>query len=88
MTEMPEQEEAIFFRLGGEAAVMPQGKTVIDYALTELKTPDGERLLARDIHLKLRGPEKLCIIGENGAGKTSLLRRIAADLLAREDLRA
>ena len=88
MTEMPEQEEAIFFRLGGEAAVMPRGKTVIDYALTELETPDGERLLARDIHLKLRGPERLCIIGENGAGKTSLLRRIAADLLARKDLRA
>ena len=88
MTEMPEQEEAIFFRLGGEAAVMPQGKTVIDYALAELETPDGERLLVRDIHLKLRGPEKLCIIGENGAGKTSLLRRIAVDLLARKDLRA
>lgn len=88
MTEMPEQEEAIFFRLGGESAVMPQGKTVIDYALAELKTPDGERLLARDIRLKLRGPEKLCIIGENGTGKTSLLRLIAENLLAREDLRA
>ena len=81
MTEMPEQEEAIFFRLGGEAAVMPQGKTVIDYALTELETPDGERLLAKDISLKLRGPEKLCIIGRTARERRACfaeLRRICS----------
>lgn len=46
------------------------------------------RMLARNIHLFVRGPEKICIIGKNGAGKTTLLKHIAAELLARQDIRA
>lgn len=87
MTEMPEQEEAIYFQLGGAEAAMPAGKTVIEYQLPKLETPDGERILAENITLKIRGPEKICIVGPNGAGKTTLLKKIAAELKAREDLR-
>lgn len=87
MTEMPEQEEAIYFQLGGADAAMPAGKTVIEYQLPKLETPDGERVLAENITLKIRGPEKICIVGPNGAGKTTLLKKIAAELKAREDLR-
>ena len=87
MTEMPEQEEAIYFQLGGAEAAMPAGKTVIEYQLSKLETPDGERVLAENITLKIRGPEKICIVGPNGAGKTTLLKKIAAELKAREDLR-
>ena len=86
MTEMPEQEEAIFFRLGGEKAAMPAGKTVIEYQLPKLETPDGEKILAENITLAIRGPEKICIVGPNGAGKTTLLKKIAAELKEREDL--
>ena len=52
MTELPEQEEAIFFKLGGQESYMPSGKTVLEYSLDELWTPgDGQsaRLLARNI---------------------------------------
>lgn len=87
MTEMPEQEEAIYFQLGGAEAAMPAGKTVIEYRLPKLETPDGERVLAENITLKIRGPEKICIVGPNGAGKTTLLKKIATELKAREDLR-
>lgn len=87
MTEMPEQEEAIFFRLGGTDAAIPAGKTVIEYHLPRLETPDGERILAENIAFIIRGPEKICIVGANGAGKTTLLRKIAAELKEREDLR-
>ena len=87
MTEMPEQEEAIYFQLGGAEAAMPAGKTVIEYQLPKLETPDGERVLAENITLKIRGPEKICIVGPNGAGKTTLLKKIAAELKEREDLR-
>ena len=87
MTEMPEQEEAIYFQLGGAEAAMPAGKTVIEYQLPKLETPDGERVLAENITLKIRGPEKICIVGPNGAGKTTLLKKIATELKAREDLR-
>lgn len=88
MTLMPEEESAIFFRLGSKDAKIPAGKTVLDYSLKELYTPDNARLLASDIKLWLRGSEKICIIGRNGTGKTTLLRRIADELLARTDLHA
>ena len=85
---MPEQEEAIFFKLGGDTAKMPAGKTVIEYSLDELITPDGIKVLARDIFLRVRGPEKICIVGTNGIGKTTLLRKIADELLSRKDIKA
>lgn len=85
MTQRPETEEAIFFRFAqGEG--IPAGKWVIDYELPLLMT--GGRELARDIRLQVRGPEKVCIIGKNGVGKTTLLRQIAESLLARTDIRA
>nr|WP_296439735.1 ATP-binding cassette domain-containing protein [uncultured Acetatifactor sp.] len=86
MTRMPEEEDAIFFKLGD--AAIPAGKTVIEYQLPCLRTPDGARILAKDISLHIRGSEKIGIIGDNGAGKTTLLRLIAKELLSRQDIRA
>ena len=88
MTQMPEQEEAIFFKLGDKGSAIPAGKTVIEYSLDALYTPDGQRLLSTDINLQIRGSQKICIIGTNGAGKTTLLRKIADELLSREDIHA
>ena len=85
---LPEQEEAIFFKLGNESAKMPAGKTVIEYELDELKTPDGNKVLAKDIFLRVRGPEKICIVGTNGVGKTTLLKKMADELLGRSDIKA
>lgn len=88
MTEMPEEESAIYFKLGDKSAAIPSGKGVIDYTLARLCTPGGDRVLAEDIRLLVRGPEKVCIVGGNGAGKTTLLKRIAEELLGREDIHA
>ena len=41
MTEMPEQEEAIYFQLGGAEAAMPAGKTVIEYQLPKRRMGSG-----------------------------------------------
>ena len=57
MTEMPEQEEAIFFKLGDKDSSIPAGKTVIEYTLAKLTTRDEKRILAEDINLKI----KMCI---------------------------
>ena len=65
-----------------------QGKTVIEYELSKLVTPDGKRILAEGIHLKIKGSEKICMIGANGAGKTTLLKKIAEELLNRNDIKA
>lgn len=88
MTEMPEQEEAIFFKLGDKSASIPAGKTVMEYHLPKLQTPDGERTLSEKIDLKIRGSEKICIVGANGAGKTTLLKKIAEELRNRTDVHA
>ncbi len=47
-----------------------------------------ERILSENIHLCVQGPEKVVIIGKNGIGKTTLLRKIAKELLGRKDLNA
>ena len=88
MTEMPEQEEAIFFKLGDKNSAIPAGKTVIEYEFPKLMTYDENRLLAENISLRIRGSEKICIIGTNGVGKTTLLRKIAEELISRDDIRA
>ena len=87
MTKMPEQEEAIFFKLGSDDARMPDGKTVIESSLDELRTPDDTKILAKDIFLRVRGPEKICIVGTNGVGKTTLLKKMVEELLARSDIK-
>lgn len=92
MVQFPEEEEAIFFKLGDKNAAIPAGKTVIEFELDKLYTPEHEtssgRLLSQNIFLRVRGSEKICIVGQNGAGKTTLLSQIAEHLLARQDLRA
>lgn len=83
MTEIPETEDAIYIRFG-EKNVLPNGKRVLDFTLPELRA--GERLLAKDIRLSVIGPEHICIVGKNGMGKTTLLRKIAGDLQKRSDI--
>lgn len=84
MIEIPETEDAIFIKFS-EKAIIPNGKVVLDYHLSELKVE--ERILAKDVSLYIRGPEKICIIGKNGCGKTTLLRKIAEELMCRNDLK-
>ena len=45
-------------------------------------------MLAENISLRIRGSEKICVIGKNGVGKTTLLKKIAKDLMERPDIRA
>jgi ATPase subunit of ABC transporter with duplicated ATPase domains len=85
MTRPPDVEDAVFLKFD-ERISLPGGKTVLDFTLNTLE--NGGKVLARGIRLTVRGAEKICIVGKNGAGKTSLLRLIAAELLEREDIRA
>ena len=88
MTEMPEEESAIYFKLGDKSAAIPAGKGVIDFALESLRAPGEGRLLAGNIRLLIRGSEKICIVGKNGAGKTTMLKKMAEELLERPDIHA
>ena len=84
MTRLPEVEEAVYLRFAPEGPP-PGGKTVLELRLPELRA--GEKLLARDLRLTVRGGEKIGIIGPNGAGKTTLIRCMADQLLQRRDLK-
>lgn len=85
MTELPDAEEAIFMKFR-QMPSLPRGKTVLDLTLPKLCT--GERVLLQDIRLRVTGSEKICLTGNNGVGKTTLLKQIAEQLLARTDIKA
>lgn len=85
MTQLPEVEEAVFLRFSPEIH-LPPGKTVLDLKLDLLLT--GERVLSKNLRLRVSGGEKIGIMGDNGAGKTTLLRLIAAQLADRKDIRS
>ncbi|MBP5606848.1 MAG: ABC-F family ATP-binding cassette domain-containing protein, partial [Lachnospiraceae bacterium] len=82
MTEMPEQEEAIFFKLGNKDSAIPSGKWVLQYTSDKLISADGSRVLAENIELKIRGSEKIAVVGTNGCGKTTLLNILAGAAVA------
>lgn len=73
LTQKPDYEEAIdiFF---DEDIRVPNGKQILDFKKDELRI--GSKILARNIDLQIIGPEKICIIGKNGVGKTTLLKEI------------
>ncbi len=78
-TEKP-AEEFSMTALFKDVAPIPNGKGVLDLELEELRA--GDRTLAEDIRLKIRGNEKILVIGDNGSGKTTLLRLIEEKLRA------
>lgn len=86
--EVPDLEEAMYIRFDNESGAIPAGKTVLDLSLENMMCPDGSRILAKNIRLLIHGSEKVCIIGENGTGKSTLIRIIADILLARDDISA
>ncbi len=84
MTEIPETEDAIFIKFG-EKISLPNGKRVLDFHLPELLV--AEERLTKDISLSVMGAEHICIVGKNGTGKTTLIRKIAEVLQQRQDIK-
>ncbi|MBQ7015593.1 MAG: ABC-F family ATP-binding cassette domain-containing protein [Firmicutes bacterium] len=83
-TEVPHTELAIMVSFD-ESISLPPGKRVLDYQLDHLTVED--RTLANDLSLRVMGGEKVCIVGHNGCGKSTLMKLLAAALLPRTDLK-
>jgi len=83
LTKKYEPEEAIniFF---DDIDINPN-KELLDLSLDELKIND--RLLSKNIHLKVLGKDKICIIGNNGSGKSTLIKIIYKILKDRSDIK-
>lgn len=85
MTEAPQFEREINLMFDYEPEIHA-GKLVLDLDLPTLETVDG-RKLAENVKLKIYGGDKICIIGKNGTGKTTLLKMIKEEISKRPDIR-
>ena len=72
--EKPQEEGAVHFRFD------TRRRTGEDVLLTEgLEKRFGERILFRDVRLHIRAGDRIALIGDNGTGKTTLLRCLTGE---------
>lgn len=82
--DIPDVEDAIFLKIGDINAI-PDGKTVLDMTIDNLEVK--ERVLAHNIKLNIRGKEHVVIVGQNGIGKSTLIKKIYELLKDRKDIK-
>jgi len=82
--DIPEREESIDLTFTSNAS-FPNNKDVIRFHEEELVV--GGKVLARNLDMIVKGPQKIAIIGKNGSGKTTLLKVIRDRLIDRDDIR-
>ncbi len=82
--EVPNTEDAIFLDFENEIYI-PTGKKILDMNIEQLKNFD--RSLSTNIELSVYGPEHIVIVGTNGVGKTTLMKKIYKDLSNRKDIK-
>ena len=83
LTELPEVEESIYFSFDG--ITMPKTKKIIHLSMDELKV--SNKVLSKNIELEVIGNVHVCIIGQNGVGKTTLMKVLYHDLVTRTDIK-
>lgn len=83
-TDIPEREEEIWLFFDDDVSI-PKNRTVVDYHKDVLVIEN--KILSRNIDLLIKGPEKICIIGNNGSGKTTLLKDIYNQLRIKDNLK-
>ena len=83
ITEIPDVEENINFFF--EDVSIPKTKNIISLDIPKLTIQD--KLLSENIKLDIIGNTHLCIIGQNGVGKSTLIKLIYEKLKNREDIK-
>jgi len=84
-TDIPDKEEGIFTKFD-ENIYVPNQKRILELSLDELVVEN--HILSRNIELSVVGSQHICIIGNNGIGKSTLLKKIWDELNKREDITA
>lgn len=77
LLDFPDYEESIFIKFDEDIKYSTK-KEILDLNLEKLVVKD--RILSENIELKVFGNDKICIIGENGIGKTTLLKIILENI--------
>lgn len=83
LTELPDVEESINFSF--EKVAIPKTKKIINIPLKELKVKD--KILSKNIELEIIGNPHVCIIGQNGVGKSTLIKEIYNTLRTKTDIK-
>ncbi len=83
--EIPQVETAILTKFD-ESIFIPKSKPVLDFYLEELKISD--KVLSENIRLTVLGGAHIGITGQNGVGKSTLLKVIWSQLKDRRDVKA
>ncbi len=83
-TKRADREDLVGFFLADLPGVA-EGKEILRLQLPRLMV--GDRVLANNVRLTVRGPERIGITGNNGCGKTTLLRLIEGELSAGNKLK-
>jgi ATPase subunit of ABC transporter with duplicated ATPase domains len=82
LTEVPDYEESINFFF--DSINVPSKKEILKLELDKLYI--GNKILSLNISLDVRGGEHIVITGDNGIGKTTLLKKIKELLDTRDDI--
>ena len=82
LTELPDVEEEIHFFF--EDVSIPKNKVILKLHIPELKVQN--KVLSRNIKLEVIGNTHICIIGKNGVGKSTLIKRIVKEIENRDDI--
>ncbi len=83
LSELPDPEENINFFFCD--VNIPKNKEILRLKMEKLEVPF--KVLAKNIELDVIGPKHITIIGENGVGKTTLLKEIIKVLESRKDIK-
>ena len=75
LTKKFEIEDPIILKFNNKDELIPSSKTVLDLSLSTLKINENI-LINNSINLFVKGGEKVVIVGNNGIGKTTLLKII------------
>lgn len=83
LTQIPDVEEQIHFFF--ENVEQPSRKDILHLKIPVLQIQD--KILSKNIELEVRGNAHICIIGNNGVGKSTLLKKIYQELKDRKDIK-
>ncbi len=83
LTQIPDVEEQIHFFF--ENVELPSRKDILHLKIPFLQVQD--KILSKNIELEVRGNAHICIVGKNGVGKSTLLKKMYQELKDRKDIK-
>ncbi|MER2132804.1 MAG: ATP-binding cassette domain-containing protein [Carnobacterium inhibens] len=83
--DIPLKADAILVKFSNTKS-LPANKTILHLEDESVKL--GNKVLAHSLNLLVRAPQKIGIIGQNGVGKSTLLKQLWTELSQRKDISA